>query len=194
MRKRYDSHAKPAPWHRRPKEVRAAIQNRRPKGLGSRLGRGLAPVPAADWVGREARWVKNRQTLEQDFPGFFTTRFFSRLPRLGGRGEGEVRRFVPKEPFVSSSGIKWNSLAVKKFKKGARSNPQNQARTLYSLNLMMKYLSSTGRLPKADFEIRIPEAITIKGPFLVMRDLSGERLVVADKLTPSHFEADRKST
>lgn len=166
--------------HRRPKYEKLA--RAKIKGLGSPLGKSYQKITPADWIKRQRGWDYNRKMLETQFPEIFSTVFFSKLKRLGGRHEGEVRELLidRAQPFVSTSGIHWYKLAIKKFNKGAKSNPENQARTLHSLHLMVDYLVKTGQLPQSPFEIRIPEVIAYKGPFLVMRHLGEEHNIRAD--------------
>ena len=156
-------------------------------GLGALVGK---PLPAflgkllPDWIERQRKWIFNRSVLERMIPRIFESSFFSRQPFLGGRKEGEVRRliFPRNNPFVSFSGMRWYSVAIKKFHRHSMSGAENQARTLHSLNLIVRYFKQQNMMPKTAFEVRVAEVITFKGPFLVMRDLSGKNMVTADKL------------
>ncbi|MDO8625363.1 MAG: hypothetical protein Q7R47_04745, partial [Candidatus Diapherotrites archaeon] len=78
---------------------------------------------------------------------------------------------------------------IKKFFSNARSNPENQARTLHSLNLILDYFIKNGLMKKRPFSIGVAEAIAYKGPFLAMRDLSGSTMVRSDKL-PTVFREE----
>ncbi|MBI2530117.1 MAG: hypothetical protein HYW05_03160 [Candidatus Diapherotrites archaeon] len=154
---------------RLPKSVKGYLEKK--QGLGAPLG---SPLPdlKVDWLGRIEKWRYNRAKLERQFPGIFTNEFFLKLPRIGGGGEGEVRHFhLGKENvFVSSSGMHWYDLIIKKFKKGARSSPENQAKTLHSLHKIYNWLTANKMLPESkNFELRVAEVIAYKGPFLAMR-------------------------
>lgn len=159
---------------RLPKAVKEHLK-KKPFGLGTSLG---APLPdiKTDWIRRVEQWKDNREKLEQQFPGIFTNEFLYNLQRVGGRKEGEARRFhLGKENmFVSANGMHWYDLVIKKFNKGARSSPENQAKTLHSLHVIYKWLIESRGFPKPkNFELLIPEVITYKGPFSVMRYIEG---------------------
>lgn len=155
---------------RLPKSVKEHLE-RKTSGLGAPLG---SPLPniKVDWLGRIEKWRYNREKLERQFPGIFSNEFFLKLPRVGGGREGEVRRLhLGKENvFISSSGMHWYDLIIKKFKKGARSSPENQAKTLHSLHIIYNWLMANKMLPESkNFELRVAEVIAYKGTFLAMR-------------------------
>jgi hypothetical protein len=159
-------------------------------GLGSPLGKGIPEVSAIDWIRREERWNYNRNELERRIPNVFTSGFFATLPFLGGRSEGNVREltFEEDKPFISNSNLFWYKLAIKKFHKHARSSPEDQARTMHSLRLISHFWLNQGEWPTVTYKnhkmplVRIPEALTFKHPFLVMRSITGDNYVRADHL------------
>ena len=151
-------------------------------------------MDSVDWLLREKRWSYNRAELERLVPNIFTSEFFSALPLLGGRSEGVVRELTldEKSPFVSFSGMKWYKLAIKKFNKHPRSGAEEQARTLHSLHMIAEFWLERGQWPTVLLNgskksrklplVRVPEALTYKFPFLVMRSITGNSYVRADHL------------
>src|SRR3989344_6280913 len=99
---------------RLPRIVKELLEKRH-LGIGAPLGRQL-PNIKVDWLGRIEKWRYNREKLERQFPGIFSKEFFLKLPKGGGGREGEVRRLhLGKENvFISSSGMHWYDLIIKK--------------------------------------------------------------------------------
>lgn len=150
-------------------------------GLGSDLGEGLPTISVTDWVPKYRQWGRDRQGLEDRVPGIFTTECFLRLPYHAGRREGNVRELVfdRHDPFVSVTGMRWKKVMIKKFNKWAISDPEDQARTMYSLHRLLKFWIERGEVA---MQIGVPEVITFKWPYLVLRSLTGKRYVREDRL------------
>jgi hypothetical protein len=147
-----------------------------------RLGHGLPDFLVVNWENRQIRWDYSRRELERLIPNIFTTEYFMGLPRLGGGREAEVRELVfpTNKHFLSYSNILWRQIAIKKFNKDARSDPFKQARSMHSLELLSQFWFAAGALPSVDGEpkvplIKVPQVITYKYPFCVMKSLHVNR-------------------
>jgi hypothetical protein len=165
------------------------VERGRTLGLGSPLGEAL---PTNVLVDREAvlsKMMRRRGQLEEHAPGVFEMSHFLSLEHLGGRREGGVREIVfpDGEPFTTPHRT-WKKLAIKNFYKHARTGPEKQALAMHSLSVLCREWFIKGLLPSNGFGqgqplIKVPDAITFKYPFSVMRSLNEPNILRADELS-----------
>ncbi len=153
------------------------------------IRKGLPMFTVMDWQARQERWEYSRMGLERLIPDVFTMDYFLKLPRLGGGREAEARELVFDQGtvFRSFSGIVWPRVVIKRFYWHSRTDQLKQARAMHSFHILSDFWFRCGRLPSVEGNpaeplIRIPEVITLKYPFSVMRSLNYPDTVRADLL------------
>lgn len=146
MRRESHKYRKKIDAYRLPQDLRERFKFKVP-GIGKFAGKSLPLLDPASWGLRQRQWLYNIVELEKVCPRAFESYFFNTLPLLGRGKEGEVRKLHLEETFYSYLGIPWKDLAIKKFHKGSKTTPENQARTLHGLNTMYSYLAKNNFLP-----------------------------------------------
>lgn len=154
-----------------------------------RIREGLPDFALVDWQARQKRWDFSRDALEKRIPNIFTMEYFLKLERVGGGREAEARELIfgKDNKFISASGQAWEKAVIKRFYNHSRTDQIKQARAMHSLHLLMDYWFENGLLPGREDKpnkplIKVPEFLTYKYPFGVMRSLNSPDIVRVDGL------------
>jgi hypothetical protein len=111
-------------------------------------------------------------------------------------GHRSNRTFVKELVVWNPKFTEHTSLVIKQFYKHARSSPENQAWTLYVLELLLDYFKRVGLFSEFHFEIAIVDVITFKRRFLVLEDLGNpdlhQRLGIDRTITADHLPYKQK--
>ncbi len=183
-----------------------------PAGLGTGLGGGLKHIRSLNWVIEEERLRDNREKIEKalreqkGLHDVFSTAFFNSKENcfnIAAGDEGELRLF-PVHSFDPPVQIKtyirsetqtpifavesFRQLVIKRFKKHARSSPQNQARVLYSLRHFIGYLEKDLEWkPKTTtpMTVRVSCPLAIKANYAILRPfLRSQGYLALEELSP----------